>query len=1399
MLIKTRSSPSLCFGDERTANLARAGFAGLCAALVRFLRRYTPLRPARPALSRGHWARMTRSTRRGQGSASPPPAASTSTAPPPATRRSTRASSANPPEASGSSAGGTGTKSRGSTPARELRRGRSRGPSVPPADLEAVAEVPRGRRSRRGSTNGLEGKGKEKAVDEAEEGDETAQDVDEQPLESLLEDGAEAEPAVKPEPVDEAIAADPSGDPGAEAMEQVAAVSPSAEAASHVDVDKTTGTSRRDSTAAEDAAGGPQLVEEGLPAAAVSPAVESTSQLTSNAVVDDPIARSPPEVADAGANSQALLAYTSASKVVSPPPIDSSKPTRSADAQNGSTEAGKAGDDGAKENSAEAVVVGDAENAGGVQVDGEAETAGDAEASPALPVANKSADQAADMSTSIEVPPSNEAPATTAEVETIAAADSAPAASSAPSPTPVTALARATASATVSSFSPAVSPAVAASGSTTPTSQPKRTPPVPAGGIAMPPALQAMTPKDVRKRFNTHKIACVQTLNVELIKVANELVKEKPLKQVEYMPLMQRLQSNLAYLTAMSEINRGKDSTRSSPPPPILEAPPTPILGPRLAASYATLKGYFVAAEKYEMQYKRGLTIVPTAAPDATGINSAVKVGEPKPLRSAAVSATSMPALASGEVNGIVGKRTRGDEPPGGPGDGTEGPDAKKGKLDLPTVPEEEVVPANPPPSNALAPPAKLVANAPSAAIGFSTIPTDNAARFNAPPPDAAYGMSGPPAVAAASSAYSPAIPPSSVASLTATPAPPNRRSATPSQPFATPHSAPPRPTSAQSGQMYGSAMPPHLQQQQAQQLQQSPTPYAALSQQQQQADMRQPQTQTPQRPPSAAANLPRPGSAMQGQQFAPQPPPALAPQQQFQPPPPRTPVQQPQQVPPSAPPAPTGATGVGGDDRPIAEQYSSVQAIISAPTFRQLPPALQQQMQTQAQNLLYQMQAQAVAAARGGGVNQAQQQRMTTPAPTGPATVASSPRNRVPSYSQSPQVAHAQVRQASVGVPGTQYAGSYAGSMAGSPPVMQQLAHQQQVRPTSATSAGESSSAAFFREQLAAQQHALRSSTPAQYAPSPQQQHMYAAPSPSPHMQPARPPSTPANYAAFGAHQRVASGQYQQQANPYYQQAASPAHRTSRRAQLPRDRSRMVRQPQHLLLVRPAEVPERPDPASSNGLRNSINTSRCLRSSNTRSRTLPSSSSHPISLPRRLPPAALPRPPSPLRLHRCLRPLHRLRQPNNSNFLRNLRPPPRLPFPAYPSLPPPVRLPSLPARPPRLHSQQALHRRTHSPRARAGTRSTSARPPSVLACPARILGAIRSTRSARRRRLASPATRAPISRWRRMTIGRVSSTFEPPSPSEVSRSHLSPIPHSYFLSIPLLLPRLMPCSSSLP
>lgn len=45
-----------------------------------------------------------------------------------------------------------------------------------------------------------------------------------------------------------------------------------------------------------------------------------------------------------------------------------------------------------------------------------------------------------------------------------------------------------------------------------------RAPPVPAGGLAMPLGMQSMSQKDVRKRFNGHKIMCVLALNTELIK-----------------------------------------------------------------------------------------------------------------------------------------------------------------------------------------------------------------------------------------------------------------------------------------------------------------------------------------------------------------------------------------------------------------------------------------------------------------------------------------------------------------------------------------------------------------------------------------------------------------------------------------------------------------------------------------------------------------------------------------------------------------------------------------------------------------------------------------------------------------------------------------------------------------
>ena len=90
-------------------------------------------------------------------------------------------------------------------------------------------------------------------------------------------------------------------------------------------------------------------------------------------------------------------------------------------------------------------------------------------------------------------------------------------------PTPVsTAVAAAAAEAAPSTATTTTEPTSAnsttrANGSAAAAHPLKRTPPLPAGGITMPPALQTMTPKDVRKRFNTHKIACVQTLNVQLI------------------------------------------------------------------------------------------------------------------------------------------------------------------------------------------------------------------------------------------------------------------------------------------------------------------------------------------------------------------------------------------------------------------------------------------------------------------------------------------------------------------------------------------------------------------------------------------------------------------------------------------------------------------------------------------------------------------------------------------------------------------------------------------------------------------------------------------------------------------------------------------------------------------
>ena len=107
-----------------------------------------------------------------------------------------------------------------------------------------------------------------------------------------------------------------------------------------------------------------------------------------------------------------------------------------------------------------------------------------------------------------------------------------------------------------------------------------------ASGISMPPSLQTLSPKDVRRRFNGHKITCVGMLNNELIKIAGELVLQKPIDMREYSPyvfflvsfifgdcareltsmeksrLLERLQSNLKYLAAMADQHHKKDNVR---------------------------------------------------------------------------------------------------------------------------------------------------------------------------------------------------------------------------------------------------------------------------------------------------------------------------------------------------------------------------------------------------------------------------------------------------------------------------------------------------------------------------------------------------------------------------------------------------------------------------------------------------------------------------------------------------------------------------------------------------------------------------------------------------------------------------------------------------------------------
>ncbi|GAA5854782.1 hypothetical protein JCM3766R1_005965 [Sporobolomyces carnicolor] len=792
----------------------------------------------------------------------------------------------------------------------------------------------------------------------------------------------------------------------------------------------------------------------------------------------------------------------------------------------------------------------------------------------------------------------------------------------------------------------------------------QREPSPPRGGGGGPPRVsmsikppqvrvQSMTPKDVRRRFNGHKITCVGMLNNELIKIAGDLVLQKPIDMVEYAPLLERLQSNLKYLAAMAAQQQKKDNARKPPEPPILTLPTTPLLAERLNPLYTSLKQYFYAAEKYELQQaqlggvgppvvgqgQRGTTTEqPRPGSNATigpggGVNTIVTttilsqprtVAAPPPSSSTAALngdgakdgkgrgasvndsiVTSQPtaigankaakqlAAARFGPNVVVAdvaqnggnKRTRdeaddpttgvvGSNDDGGPRRDT---DAKRSRTELAVVPEHVGVAVQSAGDETLNPggagggggrdddeevvPANKVAQPTPTVIATPTQPKPRSGPGSRPRGGDQDGGSN---SSASSTPFSRLQVETSPAFQTAS----LPRSGTSSNPFQSHPQAPARPPSAQRNQAYGSAIPAHVQQQQPPQHAPSTplstnrippnvshafaqlTPqqqnyvrqqqYQAMLAQQQQQALNQSASPAPSQPSSAPSprmvvnNSVSNPSMMQQQPPQTRPPSAMSHLSPYatNAPSPATSQQHHHHPPPS--PASTAqaessATGpIGGGEaqqqqqqqqRPLAERYAGIQSIISAPTFRQLPPALQQNLQEQAQSLLYQMQAATMAMARNGGGPppvQSQQQPPTTQNRTGspPVHQVSSPRTRVPSYSQSPQVQHSQLlqqqpgsRMNSLGPSGSQYGGSPPATATTNPA----MGLGGQLRPPSAMSTSNANyapqdSAALFREQLA-QQNAIRSGSPAQ-------QHHGS-------------PSSYNQFAASQQHQRVGSNSY--------------------------------------------------------------------------------------------------------------------------------------------------------------------------------------------------------------------------------------------------------------------------------
>lgn len=571
---------------------------------------------------------------------------------------------------------------------------------------------------------------------------------------------------------------------------------------------------------------------------------------------------------------------------------------------------------------------------------------------------------------------------------------------------------------------------------------------------------------------------------------------------------------------------------RAPPPPPILETPATPYLGPRLAESYVQLKNYFQASEKFERQnvatYARSTsstTSTPVMTSSPTGRASLALPGTGVAISPVAIAGV-VPTVASVRnlpppqtASTIVAKEfkvesvvtsTRSATPTAAvvsdfipaasivPATAKVSSTFKRGR-------EEEVgtISAGVTEGEELVNAKKGKVN-PSSSMGAPQ--TIAARRFGS---DGANSVASPIATTPAPFSTArprPSTPVATTQSAPAPPPPPSPFQTTSSRPF-TPvvHRPPQYPSSAQPQpplpppppQQFATApaqqQPAPNQYQNQYQAQASPgNQYSQLSVQQQalirqrqaagmvaqqqqtlmaqqhlaqqrhQQEMEQarrtpsisvverasasPRMSNAMIPPppvsSSTTNAPaRPMSAI-GQQQPSSMPPSMYSQQQHVPsstPLAGYPDQQQQQ---------RQLNQIAQEARNAQEQYNSLQAILVSPTFGSLPEELQNQLQSNAQQHLSQMNAANAAlnrlqnsAAGGGGGGAGMMSPQVQHAP--------SPRTRAPSYNQSPQMQHSQIK------PRTgSYAGSQAGSVAaGSPPMSSNVPEA-------------SGSGAFLREQ---------------------------------------------------------------------------------------------------------------------------------------------------------------------------------------------------------------------------------------------------------------------------------------------------------------------------------------------